>query len=340
MIKKYYYTPNNRTEWLKLRNKFSNEGKFGGTDSATILNANSWKSALELFYQAVRFTHQSVMVNDKMTFGSVLEEKIALMYQYWDEETDKVSDNFEAGLKVNSFRRVNAVITNDKYPYLFGNIDGVDPDIDAVIEIKNIGKFVIDIYSEPTSLLDLANCPLFVPPAYYIQIQQYLMLLEKNKGRFVFLIDGSKLKVVDIKKDKHLQSIIAEKSMDFGTRVEAGKKVMTKYSDEATRIHLLSAIEPTITDQDCYNNFRTQQLQKLEDYRKDHTMLGTDEQFQLALDYTEQSGIIKDAKSLQNLAGNALKTEFFKHGMETLDFDVNGKIGFKKRLSVKVKANN
>jgi len=337
MIKKYFYKKGDRKAWLALRDQFSVKAMLGGSDISTVMNANNFKSAIELYYQMVGFIPKSFMTNDKMAFGSGFEDTIAEMYQYWDKETNSVAENFELGLKVNPFRRMNAVITNDKFPYLFANIDGISGT--TVIEIKNTSKFVLDIYKEPTPVLEFANCPAFVPPMYYLQLQQYMMILEKSHGRFVFMIDGSEMKVIDIEADPFLQNLINEASIDFGTRVELGKKIMKENQEENHQLNLLSAIEPEVTDQETYNKFRSTQLEEFIEYRQDHTMMGNDRQFDIALEYMKHSTIIKEAKKLQTLASNQLKTEFLKNSIETLDFDINGKVTLKKRLSVSIKPN-
>ena len=336
MIRKKYYKKENRVEWLKLRNEFSSKGMVGGSDVATILHANPWRSAVELFYTCVGFTNKSVMQNQKMAWGTELEDKIADMYQYYDFETQDIVENYEMGLKVNPVRRVNAIITNTKYPYLFANIDRLLPDIDGIAEIKNTSGFVVDSYDKPNTHLLFASCPVGIPISYYAQLQQYLMCYEKDRGRFIFLRDGSKLIVHDIEKDEYLQEKIQEASIDFGTKVEKGLEIMAKYPDEERRIQFLSAIEPSITDQDTYNQFRTEQIADRQLRESEMKMDGTDEQLEIAKEYMRQSEILKEAKTAQTLASNQLKTEIFKNGIEIIDFGVDGKVSMKKRLSVKL----
>lgn len=316
------------------------QGIVGGSDIACLLDANPWKSAIELFYQAVGFTPESFMINEKMVWGTELEDNIGEMYRYFDLETEDLTENYKLGLKVNPVRNVNAIITNDKYPYLLANIDKYLADIDGIGEIKNMNGFVLDAYKEPNTHLLFVNCPAGVPVGYYAQLQQYMMVFEKDRGRFIFLRDGSELIVHDIVKDEYLQEKIAEVSLDFHTRVIKGIEVMEKYPDDKTKqIQLLSAIEPPITDQDCYNSFRTQQILERDQLDKEATMMGGQEMLDKALAYTDANMSEKEAKGVKTEMGNYLKTEMFKNNVHTLDFGLNGKVGMKSRLSVKVKSN-
>lgn len=336
MIKKQYYNRKDRAEWLRLRTILWKKGMFGGSDIATLLDANPWKHAIELFYTTIGFTPPSTMVNEKMIWGTEMEDQIGEMYRYFDLETESLVENYALGLKVNPVRNVNAIVTNDKYPYLFANIDKYLADIDGIGEIKNMVGFVLDAYDKPNEHHLFQNCPIGVPVGYYAQLQQYMLVLEKKRGRFIFNRDGSQMIVHDIWEDADLQEEIVKRSIDFGATVEVGKQIMEKYPDEETRVQYLSAIEPEPDDSDSYNEFRSQQLLQREIDTKAATMIGTDEQFQLGLKYMEANADEAAAKKIKTGYSNSLKAEFFKEGMQKFDFDANGSIGFKKRLSVKV----
>lgn len=342
MINKIYYDPKDREQWLLLRTKFAEMGMTGGSDAATIINANEYKSALELFYQAVGFTPWSKFGNEKMSWGTLLEDKIAEMYQYYDFQTASLVENFNAKKKVNSVRNVNAILINDKYPNLFANIDKYLPDIDGIGEIKNISGFVLDAYKDPNEFLLFENCPIGVPVGYYTQIQQYMLVYEKDRGRLIFNRDGSKLIIHEVKKDERLQEHIVDAANDFALRVRTGRDIMANELNENKRLQLLSEIEPPVTNQDSYNKFRTLQIQERELEIQNATMTGSQEQWEMGMKYLEADKEIKEANYRKNEAGNFLKTEFIKNGVEKLDFKEpqgidGGYISMKRRLSVKLK---
>lgn len=342
MIKKIYYDPSDRDLWLVLRTGLAEKGMIGGSDAATIIHANEYKSALELFYQAIGFTPWSKFNNEKMCWGTLLEDQIAEMYQYYDMQTNDLVENFDKKNKVNSVRRVNAILLNDKYPNLFANIDRYLPDIDGIGEIKNMNGFVLDAYKEPNEYLLFENCPVGVPVGYYSQIQQYMLVYEKEIGRLIFNRDGQQMIVHEVKKDERIQEHINDAANDFAARVEMGRVIMANEPDENKRIQLLTEIEPAVTDQDCYNKFRTLQIQERELHNQEVTMTGTQQQWEYGVRYMEADQEEKEANKKKAEAGNWLKTEFFKQQMEKFDFKEadgvdNGHIGMKSRLSVKLK---
>ena len=336
MIRKDYFNPRDRQKWLELRNTYSDKNMLGGSDISCVIDANPWKSALELFYNMVGFTPVNRVTNQRMIWGIELEDNIAEMYQYYDFDTEDVVLNYEAGRKVNPVRRVNAIVTNDKYPYMFANIDRYLPDIDGIGEIKNIDGFILEAYKNKIELPIYAKCPPGVPPGYYAQLQQYLMIFEKKRGRFILNVDGNDLRVIEIDADPTFQDFLVGSAIDFGTRLESGKKIMEKYKLTDDRLQALGAIEPQVTDQDSYNKFRTQQLLALEQHRADRTVMGDRDILNIALSYMKAHAREKDAASDKTLAGNAIKQYLFAHGAETIDFGDGGKITFKKRLSVKL----
>lgn len=336
MIKKHYYKRGDRALWLDLRTSFFTQGMVGGSDIATILHENPYKSAIELFYQAIGFTPVFDMLNEKMVWGTELEDPIAEMYKYYDSQTSDWVENYKLGLKVNRVRRVNALVTNDRYPAMFANIDREVPASKMIIEIKNMNGFVLDSYKEAPTHEMFLLCPIGVPTGYYCQLQQYMMVLAKEKGRFVFLRDGGQMIIHDIEPDEYLWAKMNEASIDFQARVEKGKEVMAKYPDEQTRLQLLSGIEPELTDQETYAKFRNQQLlqRKVEDEEK--TYGGNDAHFYAGLQYMKEGEIMKESKTRQTLQGNFLKKEFLKLGVHTFNMGEQGKISYKKRLSVNV----
>jgi len=342
MIKKLYYNPKDREEWLVLRTGLAEKGMIGGSDAATILHANEYKAAIELFYQAVGYTEWSRMSNEKMIWGTELENHIGEMYRYYDMETGSFVENYEAGRKVNEVRNVNAIILNDKFPNQFANIDKFLPDIDGIGEIKNMNGFTLDVYKEPSQHPLFVNCPVGVPVGYYCQLQDYMMVCEKDIGRFIFLRDGSQMIVIEIKTDEMLQEALFNASNDFAGRVAKGREIMANELDKNKQLQALMEIEPDITGQQCYNTFRTLQIQERELRDAELTMAGTQEQWEAGVRYMQVLEEEKDLTERKNEAGNFLKTEFLKHQVETMDFtdgdgNDNGKIGMKKRLSVKLK---
>jgi len=337
MIKKYFYKRGDRKGWIKLRRSFVQKGMIGGSDVATILHANPYRSAIELFYTAVGFTPESNMLNEKMMWGTELEDRIADMYQYYDMEDGDIIDAYEKGVQINSIRRVNAIATNDKYPYLFANVDRLLPDINGIGEIKNTSSFVIKAYTDNDPHLLFVRCPNGVPVGYYAQIQSYMMVYEKDFGRLIFLVDGSKLAVYEVEKDVYLQQEIQAASEDFYNRVQLGLKIMKKYKREEERLQYLSEIEPEVTDQSCYNAFRSQQLQQIEDHRKDTTIMGDQELLDRGMEYLSLSDKEKVIKAKKTLISNEFKAYLFSKAAETIDFGEDGKISYKKKLSINLK---
>ena len=220
---------------------------------------------------------------------------------------------------------------------MFANIDKLLPDINGIGEIKNIDGFVLKAYEEKIPLVLFDKCPVGLPPGYYAQLEQYMLLFEKPVGRFIMNVDGNELKVVEVEADSVFQNYLSENAIDFGTRVEVGQKIVNNQSyTEEQKHQLLSEIEPQVTDQDTYNKFRTQQLLRFEQIRKERTMVGGALEYELAIEHNVLSGKIKEHTLERNIVDGKLKKIFFENSVDNIDLADLGRIGFRKRLSVAV----
>lgn len=147
------YDRGDREGWLALREKFQKKG-VGGSEIASIAGVpGAFGSAFGAW--ARRTGRMDARVPDNAYFrdGRDIEDIVA---QRFEEDT---------GLKI---RHRYAIITNDRYPHLFANVDGFIDKFDAGWECKTY-----DVRSDKFK----DGCP----PAYVSQVAVYMAVTEKRR---------------------------------------------------------------------------------------------------------------------------------------------------------------
>lgn len=115
--------PNNREEWLKLRQA---QG-IGGSDAGTVLGLNQYCSNVQLWrYKTGKEEPEDISDKPAVRFGKVAEEHIRELFRL---------DYPEMRLDYHEFW----MYCNDKYPWQFATLDGELIDMDGsrgILEIK------------------------------------------------------------------------------------------------------------------------------------------------------------------------------------------------------------
>lgn len=308
-----------KDEWLAFR--FNG---IGGSEVGTVLGLNKYMSSLELFYKKISAL-KDTEENEAMFWGKALEEIIAERWQYWDGTPESMIENYYAGKIVRKCRRANAIIVNEKYPFLFCNLDRVintnGNDKEGVLEIKTISGY------------SSAQWEGGIPPMYLMQLQTYLLITELEYGEIAMLRDGRYLEVLPFEKNETIQQAIIEQCSEFWSRVERARKVMQEagvidydelnnHPERMQHNAMLQTIEPEPDGSEAYESFMSTRF-KAAPITKD----GDYETFLDALRYVGCSNVIDKIKNVQTYYSNKIKSIMGE--AEILSFGVRGKVTWK-----------
>ena len=179
-------------EWLEDRRK-----GIGGSDVATILGLNKYKSVYQLWLEKTGQVEVTSAQSEAAYWGNTLEEVVA-------EEFSK-----RTGKKV---RRRNRVFEHSKYPFLRANIDRDIVGENAVLECKTANQYLANEWDEDE-----------IPIQYICQVQHYMNVLNLDYVYFAVLIGGQKFIWKKMERDQELIDMITEKLVEFWTEnVEKG----------------------------------------------------------------------------------------------------------------------
>lgn len=313
-------------EWQTLRQSFVDRGMVGGSDAGTLLGFNKYKSAINLFYQAIGINNLPNRMNGAMLHGKQLEDYVADCWQYYDGTEEGWVDNTLKNNKIKKFRKVKAIIENPKYPVLFANIDAKitkHPNYGrkaGVLEIKTISGYSADSYEAG------------LPPSYLLQVQHYMMVTEWNYAEICYLKDGRELGCVTFEADADIQTAILDAAINFNRRVSEARKALQGVIDNNEALQIASHYEPEADNSQAFNEFISEKHKAREN---EVSIQGTDEHEQWAYSYTKLNADIKQLESEKQLFQNRLKQVMEKEGATVMELP-NGKITWRKQFSVKL----
>lgn len=317
------------SQWQTLRREFVSKGMVGGSDASTLLGLNPYKSAINLFYQALDADLLPTKINSQILHGKQLEEYVAKCWQYYDGTEDGWIQNTLQNNRIKLYKKVKAIIENPKYPMLFANIDGritQHPDmgkIPGVLEIKTISGYASDMYQAG------------IPPSYLIQIQHYMLVTGYTWGEICYLKDGRDLGVITIQQDKELQDRILSAATEFQQRVQNALSLIQSSGAQSTdeKMQIASEFEPPADNTNAFNQFISEKHKARED---EVIMHGTDENYEWAKMYNELSGSIKELESQKQLYQNKLKQVMEKEGSTVMTLPNDSKITWRKQFLVRL----
>lgn len=179
-------------EWLEDRRK-----GIGGSDVATVLGLNKYKSVYKLWLEKTGQVEVTSAQSEAAYWGNMLEEVVA-------EEFSK-----RTGKKV---RKRNQVFEHQKYPFLRANIDRDVVGENAVLECKTANQYLANEWDDDE-----------IPIQYICQVQHYMNVLNLDYVYIAVLIGGQKFLWKKMERDQELIDMITEKLVEFWTdNVEKG----------------------------------------------------------------------------------------------------------------------
>jgi putative phage-type endonuclease len=166
----------NKLEWLGLRNMLG----LGGSDVATALGINHYKSAYKLWQEKV--SDEIEETNNKFTvWGNLLEEPIIQVYE---ELTGK------------KVIREKKIRIHPEHDCLFANLDGIVEADNWVLEAKSTVSSVYKSWKDDENAQS-------IPLPYYAQVQHELSVTGfSNAVLVILLLDQREIKIIPIKRDE------------------------------------------------------------------------------------------------------------------------------------------
>jgi putative phage-type endonuclease len=223
-------------QWQQYR---STQKGIGGSDIATVLGVNKYKSARRLWAELTGAV-QREDISDKpaVKMGHKLEPVVADLFA---EET---------GYTV---RKNNWILQHDSIDYLYANIDRevwLPDGTKAVLEIKTANVNMKKMWQSDS-----------VPKEYMAQVQFYLMITGYQKAFMAVLIGGVDFDYWIIERDDLIISEIETAAAAFWHCVENGIEPPTDGSEDAAKLLLESFQE---ADKEKFVDLDAADLEKFE----------------------------------------------------------------------------
>lgn len=184
-------------DWQAYREK---QKGIGGSDVATILGLNPYKSIFTLWLEKTGQIEPPVLNNEYIEWGNILEPVIR--EKFAKETGFEVEEN-------------HWVMLHDQHDFMVANVDGevTDPQFagkKGVLEIKTAGERMRDQWEDG-------------PPNHYmLQLQHYLAVLDYSYGYVAVLIGGNTFKYYLVERDDYVIDNIIQAEAEFMEMVENG----------------------------------------------------------------------------------------------------------------------
>lgn len=184
------------TDWQAYREK---QVGIGGSDVATILGLNPYKSRFVLWLEKTKQKAPDFVENDAVEWGNILEPVVREQFKK------------KTGFKV--FQN-NFVLQHDEFDWMLANLDGevIDPFFDGrgVLEIKTTNERNKKQWDD--------GCPVH----YLCQVMHYLAVTGYEYAYICCLIGGSTFKYFLIERDEYIIDKIIQEEIRFMREVKTG----------------------------------------------------------------------------------------------------------------------
>lgn len=198
-----------RYQWLEHRRK-----GLGGSDISVILGFNNWRSPYELWADKMGMLPIDDTGNEFTHWGNIMEPILA--HEFQDQTGKKVY-------------RQNKTFIDSEYDFLRADIDRDVVGEPGFLEIKTANEFKSGDWTDDE-----------IPPAYLIQVQHYMMVLDRPYCYFATLIGGHHFEIKRVNRDDDLIATIRQESVAWWQK------------------HIIEGVEPEIDGSDSTRNVLNQ----------------------------------------------------------------------------------
>lgn len=319
---------NDRQAWLDLRTSFLHRGMVGGSDAATLLNKNPWKSRVKLFYEAVGLSKPGISQSESMFHGTHLEDYVADKWQYFDGTEDGLINNYAEKKKIKRCIKQKSTLINPHFDHMFANVDRIvtkhpDKKGRGVLEVKTISERYSDMWEAG------------IPPQYYFQLQHYLIVTGLNWGEFVWLKGGNKLHVLQVDADIEVQKQIIEESRKFYHNVGEARARISKH-DNLTydeKLAIASMFEPESDGTSDLSEFMNERHRNRP---TENQVIGGPDQTDNAIQYKRYKDLESKVAERKTYYANKMKSFMDSHSANEMVIE-NGKVTWKRNFIVNIK---
>lgn len=168
----------------------------GASDSPIIMGYSNYKTPYQLYLEKTGIVSSDDKITESQYWGNALEP---LILQRFSEEN---------GVELTTPN----TIYHPEYPYIFANLDGWCPSLQAVVECKAVNAFQRKEWD--MTLTD------GIPMAYIIQIAKQCLLTDALRGYCAVLIGGMEYKQFIYERDAALEALILRSDMQFWKDVQ------------------------------------------------------------------------------------------------------------------------
>lgn len=325
------------------------EGGIGASEMGTVLGLNKWRPVLaEIFHHKVGTETPNMENNAATVNGLYDEEKIQLYWSLYDGTERGVWDNVmkylystseqKKSLFVRKARRVNAYLVNSDYPYLSCSLDyfaqkgtpsleGVIKDNGFPVECKTLNGYYAKQWEGG------------IPEYHIVQANQQMIITETDYAEIPVLIDGRQFIIYPVNRNEPLCTMIIEKGKEFWDKVLEGRKLFNgidmAYKDgdmqqaELLRGHI-DSMEPEPDDTEAYEQYMKERY-----YKEQDSIIGTVDDFDLAVKYKLIAEFVKLFNTQQQEVKNILMRKMEKESTERITFEQAGYLSFQKSKNAK-----
>lgn len=182
-----YITPEmGRLEWLRLRQK-----GIGGSDAASIMGMNRWKSPVDIWLsKTVEIDAAGLEEQSEVAYwGNVLEDVVAKEFA------------LRTGLKV---RKRNAVLQHDEHDFILANIDREIVGKKIGLECKTASAYKKEEWKDNE-----------IPAEYIIQCQHYMAVTGYDAWYIACLVGGNTFIYKLIERDDEFIEMLMKSEVEF-----------------------------------------------------------------------------------------------------------------------------
>lgn len=228
-------------DWHNARHRHG----LGGSEVGTIFSLNPYESKGELFWRKIQPQATFKPPNKAMLMGQLLEDYVADLWQYWDGEWES---NFIEGKKVRRCRKINKMVLNPEYDWLYANIDReiLSTSIhgkQGILECKNYSKSHINRYEEG------------IAPSSIFQINTYMLVMEANYAELAMKLDGNDFDVSIFTPMDDFQEMIIKATKIFWDLVKEGRSIMSSDLTYDQKQERIAQIEPEPEGTEIYEMY-------------------------------------------------------------------------------------
>jgi putative phage-type endonuclease len=215
-IKKISTAELSREEWVKLR-----ADTFGGSDAASILGLNPYKSRYALYLEKTgQLEPEDISGREAVRLGTDLEEYVAKRFT---EATGK------------KVRRENYTVFREDMPWAHANYDRLVIGEKAGLECKTTNALQMSKFKNGE-----------FPANYYCQCMHYMMVSGLERWYLAVLVLGIDFKVFCIERDEEEIKALVAAERDFWERVQ--NRIPPDVDGTASSLEALAAQYPASED--------------------------------------------------------------------------------------------